>query len=68
MKVTIKDFAIGMEIKSSGIEMEVRDTSGNQLGDLIITKTQLIWCPGRTTRANGKTIRWVTFIEMMEAR
>ncbi len=68
MKVSIKDFGIGMEIKNTGIELEVRDPSGNQLGDLIVTKTRLIWCRGRTTRDHGQAISWAKFIAMMERR
>lgn len=68
MKVIIKDFGIGMEIKTTGIELEVKDTSGKQLGDLIVTKTQLIWCRGRTPRKGGKTIKWEDFIAIMESR
>ena len=68
MKVTIKDFGIGMEIKNNGIELEVRDPSGNHQGDLVVTKTRLIWCHQRTTRNHGQTISWAKFIAMMERR
>ena len=67
MQVKVKDFAVSMEIKNTGIELEVKDTSGNHLGDLVITKTKLIWCQGRTARENGKTITWTKFIEHMNA-
>jgi hypothetical protein len=67
MKVTIKDFDVGMEIKNNGVELEVRDPSGERLGDLIITKTQVIWCRGKTTRPNGRAVTWPKFIAMMEA-
>jgi hypothetical protein len=66
MKVTIKDFDVEMEIKNNGIELEVRDPSGQrQLGDLILTKTQVIWCPGRTQRKNGRKLTWERFIEVV---
>lgn len=66
MKVNIKDFNVAMEIKNNGIELEVRETDGSHLGDLVVTKTQVIWCPGRTTRTNGHTVTWKKFIQMTE--
>ncbi len=42
MIVSIKDLAVSMGIKNSGIEIDVKDTQGNHLGDLLITKTKLI--------------------------
>ncbi len=65
MNVGIKDFAVQMDVKSRGVEFEVKDTNGKHLGDLIITKTSIIWCKGKTKRANGKSLRWDKFIEMM---
>ena len=47
--------------------VDVYDTAGNHLGDLVITKTKLIWCKGRTKPENGKAIKWRTFIEQMES-
>ena len=48
MKVNIKRFNVDMEIKTSGIEFEVRTPSGkDHLGDLVLTKSNLIWCRGR---------------------
>jgi len=66
MKVWIKTFDVEMELKNNGIELDVCDTAGDHVGDLYVTKTQLIWCKGRTTRAKGKSLNWSTFIEMME--
>ena len=64
MKVTIKDFNVDMEVKNNGIEFEVRHPSnGEHLGDLVITKTQLIWCPGRVPRNNGHKLTWAEAIE-----
>ena len=68
MNVSIKEFAVKMDIKSRGIELEVRNTDDEHLGDLIVTKARLVWCPGRTLRRNGKKIRWEDFIAMMESR
>ena len=66
MKVSIKEFNVEMEVKSSGIEFEVRNTQGNHLGDCYLTMTGLIWCRGKTTKQNGKQISWEQFIEMMD--
>ncbi len=68
MKVNIKKFDVQMDVKQNGLEFEVRDNQDNHLGDLVLTKTRLIWCHGRTHRKSGKTISWEKFIRMMEAR
>ena len=69
MNVNIKDFAITMDIKNKGVELEVKEPNGGEhKGDLVVTKTGLIWCRGRTKRQNGKNISWNKFIEYMEAR
>ena len=67
MRVNVKRFNVEMEVKNSGIEFEVRTPNGKQhLGDLVLTKTRLIWCPGQTKPENGKKMRWEEFIKMME--
>jgi hypothetical protein len=69
MIVQVKSLAAEIEVKTKGIELEIRTPDGKQqLGDLIVTKTQLIWCPGRTRRENGKKITWEAFREFMESR
>ncbi len=68
MKVSIKDFSINMDVKTNGIEFEIKDTKGKHLGDCYITKTGLIWCEGRVTRENGKTIKWPEFIKLVNGR
>ena len=68
MKVTIKRFDVEMELKNNGIELQVNDPKGPQIGDLIINKTKLIWCPGRTDLENGHQIEWKEFIKYMESR
>ena len=67
MKVTIKDLSVNMEIKNKGIELDVYDTNGAHLGDLVVTKTKLIWCKGKTSQQNGTTVTWKKFIEQMES-
>ena len=67
MKVNIKQFAIDMEVKNSGIEFEVRNPNGSKhLGDLVLTKSGLIWCPGQTQRLNGHQISWEAFIKFAQ--
>ena len=67
MKVLIKSFDVSMEVKNKGVELDVSDTDGKHIGDLVVTKTGLIWCAGRTQRQNGKRISWKDFIAQMEA-
>lgn len=67
MKVRIKDFGINLDILSRGLEIEVKDNQGTHLGDLFVTKTQLIWCKGRTRRENGKPVTWTAFQRWMES-
>ncbi len=68
MQVSIKDLSVSMEIKNKGVELDVYDTQGNFLGDLVITKTRLTWCPGKTKPDNGHKIEWQEFINIMQAR
>lgn len=68
MKVSVKSFETDMEIRNKGLELDVYDTKGKFLGDLIITKTQLIWCNGKTHRENGQAITWSEFITLMNGR
>lgn len=66
MKVTVKDLAAEIELKNNGMELEIRSPDGNEhLGDLVITKTNIIWCEGRQRRENGKKVPWQKFIELM---
>lgn len=67
MKVTIKAFNVDMEVKNNGIEFEVKSSDGTKhLGDLILTKTALVWCPGRTRADKGIKKTWEEFIELMK--
>ena len=67
MKTFIKDLGCALDIKSKGIEIDVSDTKGH-VGDLWVTSTQLIWCKGKTQRANGKKVTWKQFIEWIESQ
>ncbi len=67
MKVSIKDFAVSMEVKNKGIELDVYD-GDNHLGDLVVTKTGLIWCKGKINPENGVKITWKDFITYMQSQ
>lgn len=67
MKVSIKQFNVEMEVKNNGIEFEVRSPDGTKhLGDLVLTKSALVWCPGQTRYENGHRIPWQDFIKLAE--
>jgi hypothetical protein len=69
MKVSIKSFAVDMDVKTKGIEFDVYENGedGAHLGDCIITRTGITWCEGRKRRANGTFVRWQDFIDWMNA-
>jgi hypothetical protein len=59
MKVWIKSFDVEMQVKQSGIELEVRSTDGKtQLGDCYATMTGLVWCKGKITKPKGVKLSW----------
>lgn len=66
MNVNIKSFDVAMGVKTKGVEFDVSDSSGKHIGDLVVTKTGLIWCKGRTRRKNGIKITWDRFVDYME--
>ncbi len=68
MKVSIKSFDVGMEVKNNGIEFDVSEPNGgDRLGDCIVTKSGLTWCKGKTARENGVKVSWKEFIKWMES-
>lgn len=69
MKVSIKKFDVEMDIKTKGIEIDIYTPDGKEfLGDLIVTKSSVIWCEGKTSRARGKKLSWKKFIEVMNGQ
>lgn len=68
MQVKIKSFDVDMEIKNKGIEIDINDNGGGHRGDLVVTKTGLVWCPGKTQRKNGIKVDWDTFIDWIGAQ
>ena len=66
MKIGIKKFNVNMDVKSTGIEFEIRSPDGSQhLGDCYLTMTGLVCCKGKTKKKNGVKISWSDFIEVM---
>ncbi len=63
----IDDFSQSLDIKTSGIEIQVDRNKGGQMGDLYVTKTGLTWCKGKQSKANGVSIRWDKFADYMES-
>lgn len=66
MQVSIKKFDVKMELKNNGIELDVYKPDDTFLGDLVVTKSGLIWCKGKTSRKNGEKKTWEQFIKWME--
>ena len=69
MQILIKSFNVSMEVKSSGIEFEVRSPDGSQqLGDCYLTMTGLIWCKGKKAKENGIKIQWNDLTAIMSSK
>jgi hypothetical protein len=69
MNVKIKNFDVDVDVKTKGIEFEVRTPDGkSQLGDCYLTMTGLIWCPGRTSKQNGTRIQWQEFMDLLATK
>jgi hypothetical protein len=66
MNVSIKKFDVEMKLKNKGVEFEVYDNQDTHLGDVILTKSKVIWCQGKTSREKGKHVKWEEFIEYMQ--
>ncbi len=66
MKIGIKDLAVSMDVKNNGVEFDVYDTNDKFLGDLVVTKSKLVWCSGKTQVAHGHVIKWADFIAYMQ--
>ena len=63
MKVKVKELNAEIVLKNSGMELQVHDNNDQHLGDLVINRTRLEWCDGRTRVGNGVQISWTKFIE-----
>ncbi len=71
-KVFIKSLGVetadrGIEVKNKGVEINVRQLSGDShIGSLIIRKSGLEWCGGKTRPGNGEKASWDEFIGYMK--
>lgn len=66
VRVKVKQFAVDMEVKTTGIEFEVREPDDSaQVGDCYVTKTGITWCKGKTTKANGIRVSWKELAELL---
>jgi hypothetical protein len=69
MKVTVKDLSVDMEIKNTGVELDVYSPDGEtHHGDLVVTKTGLTWCKGKVGRTNGTKVSWDDFIAWADSK
>ena len=69
MKINVKSFNVDMQVKSSGIEFEVRSKDDQeQLGDCYLTMTGLTWCKGKTSKKKGTMVSWDDYITIMASK
>ena len=69
MNVKIKNFDVDVDVKTRGIEFEVRTPDGKaQLGDCYLTMTGLIWCRGKTSKPKGIQIQWQQFMDLLATK
>ncbi len=66
MDVSIAKFEVEQVIKNKGIVLSVANPGGGHRGNLLITKTKVIWCPGKTKPKNGHGLTWEGFIARLE--
>ncbi len=62
MKVKIKDLQVSMDLGNNGIRLAVNDNDEEFLGNLYIGKAHVVWCKGKTQKANGIKKTWPDFI------
>ena len=66
MKVSVKDFAVSMDLGNNGVQLDIYDNDGTHLGDLRVGKAKIEWCPGRTHTGNGHKAKWNDLIAWFE--
>ncbi len=68
MKVLIKSFDVGMQVKAKGIEFEVRTPDDQeQLGDCYLNMVGLIWCKGRIQPRKGIKVSWKNLMAICQS-
>lgn len=68
MGVSVKELNAEIELKNKGMELEIRNPKGEFQGDVVITKTGITWCPGKTKPENGIKVSWDKFAEIMNGQ
>jgi hypothetical protein len=69
MKVAIKSFDVAMDVKQSGIELQINSPDGTKHhGDCYVTMSGLVWCKGRTKKTNGAKISWEQLMQICESK
>jgi len=69
MKVKIKSFDVAMEVKQSGVELQINSPDGSDHhGDCFVTMTGLVWCKGRTKKRNGVKISWGQLMQICDSK
>jgi hypothetical protein len=58
----IKRLTTKIDLRTKGIEVQVDDDDG-QFGDIVVAKTGIEWCPGKTHSRKGKSTR-LTFDQL----
>ena len=61
MKLVLDNLGAGLEIKNRGIRLTVATPTGEHFGHLYLTKTKLVWCPGKRNKSNGVELTWRDF-------
>jgi hypothetical protein len=65
LKVKITDFGLDLDVKTKGMEFEVKSADGKKrFGDLRVTKTGLTWSKGKAQ--TGNKVTWESFIKWIE--
>ena len=67
MAVTVKDLNATIELKNKGMELEIRNPKGEHQGDVVVNKTGITWCKGKTKPENGIKGSWDKLAGLLEA-
>ena len=65
MKISVKNFAVTMELGNKGITLDVYDTDGTFLGDIRFGRATIEWCKGK--KHHGVRKSWKQLIEWFES-
>jgi hypothetical protein len=69
MNVSIKTLYALIELKNTGMELEIRAPEDNaQLGDCYVTTSGLTWCIGKVPKRNGVPVSWEVFMEICKSK